>query len=82
MSTGVGSHLQSGGCGCSHCTVYNKCAMGGLLHPTGATYGMNLQMIRLCGPLLNISCESKPRPTLEQEAKWVPPTLEDFERAA
>jgi sucrose-6-phosphate hydrolase SacC (GH32 family) len=77
-----GSKLQAGGCGCSHCTVYGKCAMGGLLHPTGATYGMNLQRIRLCGPLLNISCESAPRTTLKEEAAWTPPTLADFERAA
>ena len=77
-----GSQLQAGGCGCSHCTVYGKCAMGGLLHPTGATYGMNLQKIRLCGPLLNISCESAPRTTLKEEAAWSPPTLADFEQAA
>jgi hypothetical protein len=76
-----GSHLQSGGCGCSHCNNYNQCAMGGLLHPTGATYGMNLQKIRFCGPKLNISCESEARATLEEEVAWVPPTLEDFERA-
>ena len=56
--------------------------MGGLLHPTGATYGMNLQRIRLCGPLLNISCDSAPRTTLAEEAAWVPPTLADYERAA
>ena len=43
---------------------------------------MNLQKIRMCGPLLNISCESKPRSTLDQEANWVPPTLRDFERGA
>lgn len=42
----------------------------------------NLQKIRLCGPKLNISCTTPPRRTLEAEAKWVPPTMEDFEREA
>ena len=56
--------------------------MGGIMHPTGGIYGMNVQKIRLCGPKLNISCETPPRRTLEAEARWVPPTLEDFERAA
>ena len=42
----------------------------------------NLQKIRLCGPKLNISCKTPPRTTLEAEASWVPPTLEDFEREA
>jgi len=78
--------LQGGNaqCGCSHCSVDGKCAMGGLLHPTGGVYGMNLQKIRLCGPALNISCDSRPRPTQLSgaEAVWVPPTLEDFERQA
>lgn len=31
---------SSGGCGCSHCTVYNECQMGGIMHPTGGIYGM------------------------------------------
>jgi hypothetical protein len=73
---------STGGCGCSHCTVYNECQMGGLMHPTGGVYGMNVQKIRLCGPALNTSCDTPPRPTLEAEARWVPPTLADFERAA
>ena len=58
--------------------------MGGILHPTGGTYGMNLQEIRLCGPALGISCSSPNRSSLAAEAAWEadPPTLEDFERAA
>jgi hypothetical protein len=30
----------TGGCGCSHCTVYNECQMGGIMHPTGGIYGL------------------------------------------
>lgn len=73
---------SSGGCGCSHCTVYGECQMGGIMHPTGGIYGLNLQQIRLCGAALNISCVTPPRTTLAAEAEWVPPTLDDFERAA
>eukprot|EP01052_Picozoa_sp_SAG31_P008575 SAG31_NODE_436_length_15717_cov_5.420412_2_plen_314_part_00 len=73
---------SEGGCGCSHCTVYNECQMGGIMHPTGGIYGMNLQKIRLCGPALNISCKTPPRLTLDKERKWVPPKLRDFERSA
>ena len=50
--------------------------------PPPPTDDRNLQKIRLCGPKLNISCETPPRTTLEAEAKWVPPTLADYERAA